>query len=170
MSDATTVGKSSVKLFFLEGKLIGVYALEISIKSLGSKPLSGLYNVWEEWKSPGSNTPHSSEGAAGVSLGVVHMEQRVQVRVQVECERRRGRRQRETRRKTERRHKQQTINRSPWMAWIWSDARRQTLEPMHCDAHQLWGVDCVRKMTCEVYLSTHPVGYSGSPSCTRNQL
>ena len=45
MSDATTVGKSSVKLFFLEGKLIGVYALEISIKSLGSKPLSGLYNV-----------------------------------------------------------------------------------------------------------------------------
>ena len=39
MSDATTVGTSSmsvVKLFFLEGKLIGVYSLEISIRSLGS--------------------------------------------------------------------------------------------------------------------------------------
>ena len=38
MSDATTVGPSSmsvVKLFFLEGRLIGVYSLEISIRSLG---------------------------------------------------------------------------------------------------------------------------------------
>ena len=39
MSDATTVGTSSmsvVKLFFLEGKLIGACSLEISIKSLGT--------------------------------------------------------------------------------------------------------------------------------------
>ena len=26
------------------------------------------------------------------------------------------------------------------------------------------GARCMRKNTCEVYLSTHPVGYSGSPS------
>ena len=39
MSDATTVGTSSmsvVKLFFLEGKVIGVHSLEISIRSFGS--------------------------------------------------------------------------------------------------------------------------------------
>ena len=40
VSDATTVGTSSmsvVKLFFLERKLFGVYSMEISIRSLGSR-------------------------------------------------------------------------------------------------------------------------------------
>ena len=41
---------------------------------------------------------------------------------------------------------------------------------------QLRGVNCMRKMTCEVYLSTHPVDYSGSPStvnetnCTKKKI
>ena len=68
---------------------------------------------------------------------------------------RRGKRRRETRRKTERgSNKEQTINRSPWMTRRWNDARIQTLEPCSVDAHQLWGVNCMRKKTCEVYLST----------------
>ena len=37
---------------------------------------------------------------------------------------------------------------------------------MMCDVivHQSTRAMCMRKMTCEVYLSTLPVGYSGSPS------
>ena len=38
------------------------------------------------------------------------------------------------------------------------------LEPNSEYAHQLCGVRCVRKMKCEVFLSTPSVGYSGSPS------
>ena len=35
---------------------------------------------------------------------------------------------------------------------------------MQCDMHVCKCATCMRKMTCEVYLSTHTVGYSGSPS------
>ena len=78
---------------------------------------------------------------------------------------RRGKRRRESGRKTERgSNKGRTIQRSSWMTWRWNDARIRTLEPCSVNAHQLWGVNCMRKMTCEVCLSTHTVGYSGSPS------
>ena len=46
MPDAATVVRTSftsvLKLFFLEGKSIGVCSLEISIKSLGSSPVREL--------------------------------------------------------------------------------------------------------------------------------
>ena len=35
---------------------------------------------------------------------------------------------------------------------------------MQCEMHEMNCANCTRKMTCEVYLSTPPVGYSGSPS------
>ena len=35
---------------------------------------------------------------------------------------------------------------------------------MQCDMHVMDCASSMRKMTCEVYLSTHPVGYSGSLS------
>ena len=35
---------------------------------------------------------------------------------------------------------------------------------MQCDMHEMKCANCVRKLTCEVYLSTHTVGYSGSLS------
>ena len=79
----------------------------------------------------------------------------VQVREQVQVERDEVKQRRETLRKTERRsNKEQTIKRSSWMTWKWNDARIQTLEPCSEHAHLLWGVNCVTKMTCEVYLST----------------
>ena len=67
-------------------------------------------------------------GAGDNCLGVVHMEEGVQVSVQVEV----GREEegdRETHGESQNEEqKQQTVNRSPWMAWRWNDARMQTLE------------------------------------------
>ena len=40
----------------------------------------------------------------------------------------------------------------------------QTLEPNGEHAQNQTLAMCMRNMTCEVYLSTPPVGYSGSPS------
>ena len=86
--------------------------------------------------------------------------------------RRRARGRRDTRRESERRsNEEQTLNRSSWMARIRGDARTQTLQPCNVIAHQLRSVNCTRNMTCEVYLSTPPVGYSGfAIDCKRNQL
>ena len=48
--------------------------------------------------------------------------------------RRKGRWRRDTRRESERRsNEEQTLNRSSWMSWIWSDPRMQTIEP--CDEY-----------------------------------
>ena len=74
---------------------------------------------------------------------------------------RKGRRQKGTRRKTERGHKQQTINRSPWMALRWYEcALADTcalarLEPCSEYAHNQTRAMRMSKMTCEVYLSTY---------------
>ena len=59
-----------------------------------------------------------------------------------------------------------TINRSPRMAWRWNDARMQTLEPCSVIAHNQTRAMCMRKMTCEMYLSKlaiHSVSLSSDP-------
>ena len=48
------------------------------VKDVGSQPVGGWYIARGQYSSLGA-------GAAGVSLGVVHMEGGAQVRVQVEC-------------------------------------------------------------------------------------
>ena len=67
--------------------------------------------------------------AGNVCLGVVDMEEGVQVRVQVEV----GREEQgegETHGKSQNEEQtQQTVNRSPWMTWRWNDALMQTHEP-----------------------------------------
>ena len=71
--------------------------------------MGGVYIARVQYSSLG-------EGAASVSLGVVHMEEGLSVRVQVECGREEvGDREKHGERQNEG-HKQQTINRSPWMA------------------------------------------------------
>ena len=137
-----------------------------------SRYICALHLLWGGWYIARVQYSSLGEGAAGVSLGAVHMEEGMQVRVQVDKKKRRGKRRRETRRKTERgSNKEHTIKRSSWMTWRWNDARIQTREPCNEYAHRLWGVNCMRKMTCDVYLSTHPVGYSGfAIDCKRNQL
>ena len=68
-------------------------------------------------------------GAGNDCLGIVHMEEGVQVRVQVRVgreEQGEGETHGESQNETQ---TQQTVNRSPWMAWRWNDARMQTLEP-----------------------------------------
>ena len=102
--------------------------------------------------------------AAGVSLGAVHMEGRVQVRVQVEV----GREEQgegETHGESQNEEQtQQTVNRSSWMAMnmVWC-ANAETWA-MWCDSHDQTRAKYRRKMAYEVYLSTDPVAYSGSPS------
>ena len=89
------------------------------VKELGLTTLGGVNSAREQDSSFG--------GDAGYDfLGVVHVE-RVQVSVQeVAREEQSGR---DTRRESERRQEEQAVNRSPWMAWRWNDARMQTLEP-----------------------------------------
>ena len=104
------------------------------------------------------------ERAAGVSLGAVQREEGVQVIVQVEC----GREEVDKGEKHGERQNEDTSNRQSTAHHGWREdgmiALLQTLEPCSVIAHHLRGVNCIRKMTCEVYVSTHPVGYSGSPS------
>ena len=80
--------------------------------------------------------------AVVICLGVVHMEEGVQVRVQVEV----GREEvgdSEGNTEKDRTRTQATVNHPLTMDGM----------NMQCDAHQLWGVNCIRNMTCEVYLS-----------------
>ena len=85
--------------------------------------------MWEDGISPGGQYSSLGDGAAGVFLGVVHMEG-AQVRVQVECGREEvSNREKQEKDKHEETDNERTIKRSSWMRWRWSDARIQTLEP-----------------------------------------
>ena len=77
---------------------------------------------------------------------------------------RRGKRRRETREGQTRRDNERTIKRSSWMTWRWNDARKQTLEPCNVICTVWLCAKCMRKMTCEVYLSTEKIsfGFCGS--------
>ena len=93
------------------------------------------------------------------------MEEGVQVRVQVECGREEvnnGEKAGEgqTRRDGPRTDDQTLIMDDMKMEWrAHTDTRA-----MQCDMQEMNCANCMRKMTCEVYLSTLPVGYSGSLS------
>ena len=106
-------------------------------------------------------------GDAGyVCLGVVHMEEEVQDRVQVEVGREeQGERETHGEGQSEgQRSNKQSTARHGWLADGMS-ACLQTLEPWLVLSHAVTDACNVHeKMTCEVYLSTHPVGYNGSTS------
>ena len=69
-------------------------------------------------------------------LRVVRMEEGVQDRVQVEMGREeQGEGETHGKRQNEEATRNKTLNRSPWMAWRWNDARMQTLEPNGEYAH-----------------------------------
>ena len=100
------------------------------------------------------------EGAAGVSLGAVHMEERVQVRVQVEV----GKEEVGDREKHEERQNEDTSNRQSTahhgchdgMSARYRRVGWLKLEPSSEYAHNQTRAMRMRKMTCEVYLSTPP--------------
>ena len=50
------------------------------------------------------------------------------------------------------------------MAWRWYECAHTDTWDMQCDMDEMNWANCMRKLACEVYLSTHPVGYSGSLS------
>ena len=91
--------------------------------------VGGVYTVREQYSSLG-------EGAAGVSLGAVHMEG-VPVRVQVGC----GREEVGDREKHGERQNEDTSNKQSTAHHGWHEdcmsARLQTLEPCSVIAHQL---------------------------------
>ena len=93
-------------------------------------------------------------------LGVVHMEKEVQLRVQVEEERRNTRKG--TRRGTER---EQTLNQPHNMDDHECGVMRTNTFLSHdVSIHHSVCALCSGKMTCEVFLSTHSIGYNRSPS------
>ena len=105
------------------------------------------------------------ESAAFVSLGAVDMEEGVRIRVQVECGREEvNNGEKQEKDKHEETDNERTIKRSSRMTRRWNDARMQTPEPCSEYAHNQTRAMCMRKMTCELFLFTHPVGYSGSLS------
>ena len=130
---------------------------------------------------PARGQDSSVDGGTGNNcLGVVHMEEGVQVRVQVEVGREEqgegethgeGQNQDTTRNK-------QTLNRSSWMTWRWNDPHMQTLEPSNVICTSLTRVKCMRKMTCEVYLFTNSAELRSfllticrlAPESTKNSL
>ena len=73
------------------------------------------------------------------------MEEEVQVRVQVEVGREeKGEGETHGEGQNEEKTKRETINRSPWMAWRWNDARMRTPEP--CGViHIMKHVRCARE-------------------------
>ena len=78
---------------------------------------------------------------------------------------RRSKQQRETREGQTRRDGQRTDDPTLIVDGMKMEWRAHTdTWAMHCDMHEMNCANCTRKMTCEVYLSTHPVGYSGSLS------
>ena len=95
----------------------------------------------------GCNTPHLGEGAAGVSLGVVHMEEGVQVRVQVEC----GREEVGDREKHGERQNEDTSNRQSTAHHGWHQdgmsTRLQTLEPWLV-LSQTVSIHIIRRVQC----------------------
>ena len=99
-------------------------------------------------------------GAGFICLGVVHMEEGVQV----EC----GREEVEDGEKHGERQNEDTSNRQSTAHHGWHEdgmsARLQTLEPMQCDVHQMNCANCMRKMTCEVYI------YMYSEYCVRTRI
>ena len=111
----------------------------------------GLITCGRRFFSPGGNTLLWAKTRQVFLLGVVHMEEGVQVRVQVEC----GREEVGDREKHGERQNDDTRNRQSTTHHGWHEdgmsARLQTLEPSNVIAHQLRGVNCMRKMTCEVY-------------------
>ena len=112
--------------------------------------------------------PDSSvgEGAVVICVGVVHTEEEVQDRVQVEVGREEqgigethgqelGEEQRENRRSSKP-HKMDDHEHGVM--------RTNTFLSHDVSVHHSVCALCRRKVSCEVYLSTPPVGYSGSPS------
>ena len=93
-----------------------------------------------------------------------------------------SKRRRETREGQTRRDRQRTDDqthivdgmRMEWRAH--TDTLGASSWATQCDMHVIKCANCMRKMTCEVYLSTPPVGYSGSPStvnetnCNKNKI
>ena len=110
--------------------------------------------VWLPWR-----CPHGRRGS-GQSTG--------------RSGKRRARWRRDTRRESERRNnEEQTLNRSSWMAWIWSDARMQTLEPWLVLSHEA-SMHIIRRVQCAwekwrvKCICLHSlVSYSGSPSTVK---
>ena len=107
---------------------------------------------------------------AVLTLGVVDMEEGVPGRDQVEC----GRQEindgeKQVREKDQRQPTNAQTHIMDDMRMEWNAHYRHFLRLGSCWAMQLictqtWRAKCMRKMTCEVFQSTPPVGYSGSPS------
>ena len=103
-------------------------------------------------------------GTAVLFLGVIDIGDGVPGRVQVECGREEVKRRRETGEGQTRRDRQRTFKHTSWMAWRWNEARTpDTLGgspwAMQCDTHVIKFANCMRKMTCEVYLSYKKCGW-----------
>ena len=104
-------------------------------------PPFGVCVLWEDGISPWSNSPHCA------SLGVIDIGDGVPGRIQVQC----GREEVNNWEKQEKDKHEETDN-----------GRSSTHHGWHEDVIKC--ANCMRKMTCEVYLSAHTVGHSGSPS------
>ena len=121
--------------------------------SLHQVSVGGVHSAREQDSSIGG-------GASNVCLGVVHMEEEVQDRVQEEV----GREEQgegETHGKEqceEQRVNRRSINHSSWMTMNMGVMRTNTFLSQRGGTHHSACALRKRKMTCEVYLCTHPVG------------
>ena len=116
-----------------------------------------------EWILPESKTPQLAETQGMIALALSTWKKGSRQSTSRSWKRR-AKCRRDTRRESERRNnEEQTLNCSSWMAWIWGDARMQTLEPCgvihiirraQC-AWEKWRVRCTCLHTPSVTVDRH---------------
>ena len=104
--------------------------------------------VWEVGISAGGNTPHQATAQQMFPLALSTWKEECRSECRRSVEEKRWITRRKTEKDRTRKHDQTLIMDDIKMEWR---PHTDTLV-MECDAHQLWDVNCMRKMTCEVTL------------------